>query len=206
MDKLKKQFIRIKDHDIRNVKDLMDSYGVNYFDSHTEADVLCAYLVKIGKADICMSDDMDMFLYGCPFVLRHFSLMNHTVILYDTKKILEELNMTDRHFCEIMVLSGTDYNMNSNTSLNETIRWFHQYKKYCSKQKEKNEKSLEFYVWLYKNTKYISDYHHLLKTYQLFQIENNKDLKQWDDLIIEKKTINLDKLKNIMKTEGFLFD
>jgi len=188
MEYLKRKFIRIKDEDIRIVKDLMDSYGVQYYVSHSEADTLCAYLVKIGKAAACMSDDMDMFLYGCPFVLRHLSLMNHTVIMYDTKKILNDLEMTQRHFCEIMVLSGTDYNMNSNTSLTETIKWFYEYKKYLSNN---SEKPLEFYVWLVKNTKYVSDFLHLLITYQLFQIDKNIDLKKWDDLNLETKSENI---------------
>jgi hypothetical protein len=88
-----------------------------------------------------MSDDMDMFLYGCPLVVRHISLMNHTAVLYDTEEILKELNITARHFCEIMVLSGTDYNINSNTTLYETMKWFRQYNNYCELQKEKNERT-----------------------------------------------------------------
>jgi len=205
MDNLKRQFIRIKQDDIRKVKILMDAYGVQYIESPAEADTVCAYLVKSGKANYCMSDDMDMFLYGCPFVVRHISLMNHTAVLYDTQEILKELNMTPRHFCEIMVLSGTDYNINSNATLYETLRLFRQYNNYREIQKEKNEKILEFYVWLVKNTKYVADYAKLLKTYMLFQIENNNNLKQLDNLKIENLPQDMDKLKEIMALDGFVF-
>ena len=205
MDNLKRQFIRIKQDDIRKVKILMDAYGVQYIESPAEADTVCAYLVKSGKANYCMSDDMDMFLYGCPFVVRHISLMNHTAVLYDTQEILKELNMTPRHFCEIMVLSGTDYNINSNATLYETLRLFRQYNNYREIQKEKNEKILEFYVWLVKNTKYVTDYAKLLKTYMLFQIENNNNLKELDNLKIENLPQDMDKLKEIMALDGFVF-
>jgi len=205
MDQLKRQFIRIKESDVRCVKDLMDAYGVHYFDSNAEADAVCAHLVNNGTAHACMSDDMDMFLYGCPIVIRHLSLMNHTVVTYETQKILSDLDMTDRHFREIMVLSGTDYNLYSNTSLTETINWFYEYKKYHITQTNNNTKPLEFYVWLVKNTKYVGDFGKLLRTYQLFQIENNNDLKRWDNLVIEPKTQDINKLKKIMNTEGFIF-
>jgi hypothetical protein len=205
MDQLKRQFIRIKESDVRSVKDLMDAYGVHYYDSHSEADTVCAHLVNNGTAYACMSDDMDMFLYGCPIVIRHLSLMNHTVVTYETSKILNDLEMSQRHFKEIMVLSGTDYNLHANTSLTETINWFYEYKKYYDSQISANVKPLEFYVWLVKNTKYVCDFAKLLRTYQLFQIENNDDLKQWDNLVIEPKNSDMEKLKNIMNMEGFIF-
>jgi 5'-3' exonuclease len=205
MDSLRRQFIRINQEDIRKVKTLMDAYGVQYVESPAEADVVCAYLVKSGKAHACMSDDMDMFLYGCPLVIRHISLKNHTAILYDTSEILTELDMTPRHFCEIMVLSGTDYNIDTNVSLYETLKWFRQYNNYREFQKQKNEKILEFYVWLVKNTKYISDFNKLLRVYSLFQIDNNNNLKQLDNLERIERNQDLNKLKEIMTREGFVF-
>jgi len=205
MDNLRRQFIRINQEDIRKVKILMDAYGVQYVESPAEADVVCAYLAKSGKAHACMSDDMDMFLYGCPLVIRHISLKNHTAILYDTNEILKELNMSSRHFCEIMVLSGTDYNINTNASLYETIKWYRQYNNYIEIQKQKDDKILEFYVWLVKNTKYISDFNKLLRIYSLFQIDNNNKLKQLDNLDYIEQNQDLNKLKEIMAMEGFVF-
>ena len=98
MEELKKQFIRIKDSELISVKKLMDSYGIMYFESRGEADQLCAYLVKHNYAWACISDDMDMFLYGCPRVLRHVNLIHHTATLYDTTRILKDLNMNLKPF------------------------------------------------------------------------------------------------------------
>ena len=74
MTNLKRQCIRIYDEDIIKIKELMDAYNVTYYESPNEADDLCVYLVKIEQAWGCMSDDMDMFVYGCSYVLRNLSL------------------------------------------------------------------------------------------------------------------------------------
>jgi hypothetical protein len=201
MDNLKRQMVKIRDEDIKNVKRLMDAYGVIYYDAPGEADRLCAYLLKNGKAWGCISDDMDMFLYGCKYVIRNVSLMNHTAIYYDTDKILSELDMTENRFCEIMVLSGTDYNINSNTCLNETIKWYYEYMKYANNVNN----PYGFYVWLLKNTKYITDYSRLINTYRIFQFNNNTDLENWDNIEVIEKELNNVALKEIMGKEGFVF-
>lgn len=201
LESLKRQFVRVREEDVNNVKKLMDAYGVVYYDAPGEADILCAYLLKIGKAWGCISDDMDMFLYGCPFVLRNLSLMNHTILLYDTTKILTELEMTEKQFCEIMVISGTDYNINTNTSLKETINWYYEYAKYLLTANN----PYGFYLWLLKNTKYITDYKKLLNIYQIFQFNNNTELENWKTLIVDEKPVNKDELRRIMEQEGFVF-
>ena len=201
MDNLKRQMVKIRDEDIKNVKRLMDAYGVIYYDAPGEADRLCAYLLKNGKAWGCISDDMDMFLYGCKYVIRNVSLMNHTAIYYDADKILSELDMTENRFCEIMVLSGTDYNINSNTCLNETIKWYYEYMKYANNVNN----PYGFYVWLLKNTKYITDYSRLINTYRIFQFNNNTDLENWDNIEVIENEINNVALKEIMGKEGFVF-
>jgi len=204
MEQLKKQFIRLREDDIKKIKNLFDAYGVSYHDAFGEADKLCAYFVNSGKAWGCFSDDMDMFLYDCPFVIRHMSLLNHTVILYDKELILTELNMNNKQFREIMVLSGTDYNINTNTNLYETLKWYNQYNKYASTCLKNNTLVNTFYVWLYKNTKYITDFNKLLKTYQLFNYTGS-DLEGWTHANNSEKVINMNEIKNIMKNEGFLF-
>lgn len=109
MDALKKKFIRIRDSDVLNVKKLIQSYGVQYMDASGEADELCAKLALKGKVYACVSEDMDMFVYGCPRVIRYLSLLNQSAIMYDMKGILSSLSMTMDEFRMICVISGTDY-------------------------------------------------------------------------------------------------
>jgi len=128
MDALKKKFIRIKDSDISLVKKLLTAYGVCYMDAHGEADVLCSVLCLKHKVYACVSEDMDLFVYGCPRVIRYMSLLNQTAIIYDMKKILECLDMTMDDFRGICVFSGTDYNTGGIKSLYNTLDYYKQYR------------------------------------------------------------------------------
>lgn len=196
MEKLKRTFVKINDEDVKRVKNLMDAFGVNYYDAPGEADQLCGYLVKKNKAWGCISDDTDMFLYGCNYILRNINLLKHTCILYDKVSILKDLEMSENIFCEIMILSGTDYNIHSKTSLKETIRWYYKYLDYYYRCKKENKIIPTFYTWLVQNTKYITDYNNLLRIYQIF---NNDDLKEWDNMEIPDKKMDLLLINEIMK-------
>lgn len=109
MRELKKQFVRLRDCDIVTVKELLVSFGFATIDAEGEADVLCASLSIKRRVDACLSDDTDMFVYGCPVVLRSLSLLNHTVIVYKTQDILKSLNLTQHEFKMLCVICGTDY-------------------------------------------------------------------------------------------------
>ena len=205
MNNLKRQFIRIYNEDIQKVKELMDAYNVTYFDSPNEADDLCVYMVKSGKAWGCMSDDMDMFVYGCPYIVRNLSLMNHTLMLYKTSNILQDLNLSEKEFREILTISGTDYNIYSTTSLSETLKWFHEYKKYKEKCATNNVKYYEFYIWLLKNTKYIKDYRELINIFCIFNGKNYVHYDRMSFVIPNEKGIDKTKLHTLMEMEGFVF-
>ena len=76
MEYLKRQFVQIKDEDIKSVKNLMDIYGISYCTATGEADQLCAYFMNTNQCWACISDDMDMFVYGCERVIRGIGLLN----------------------------------------------------------------------------------------------------------------------------------
>jgi len=115
MDQLKKQIVNINRDKIELIKSLIRAYGGTYYDAPGEADELCALLVLKKIVWACLSEDMDMFVYGCARVLRYFSLINHSIVLYNMKGILEDLSMSHTEFKEVCVLSGTDYNIHANT-------------------------------------------------------------------------------------------
>jgi len=112
MRELKKQFVRLRDCDIFHVKELLVSFGFATIDAEGEADVLCAKLTMKKRVDACLSDDTDMFVYGCPVVLRHISLLNHSVVSYDTREILKKLSLTQQELKMMCVVCGTDYTQN----------------------------------------------------------------------------------------------
>jgi len=199
MDLLKKKFIRISKTDIQNVKQLIIAYGATYYDAPCEADELCALLTIKEKVWACLSEDMDMFVYGCPRVIRYFSLLKHTVVLYNMKEILEKLNLKQKELREICVLSGTDYNIDNENSCNiyTTFKYFKIYK---------NENSSDnFYDWLIKTTDYIKDYELLKKINNIFDINDDYKIKLFENIKIVNGPILKNNLISILKSDGFIF-
>lgn len=188
--KLKKEFVRVRETDIKMVKNLLTHSGITWTDARGEADVLCAELVISGTAYACLSEDMDMFAYGCDRVLRHLSLSKHTVLLYDLKEILDQIQMTKCEFRQVLVLSGTDYNKNSATDLRESLKRFREYK-----SESHSLLNISFYEWL--KTK---DLEALNKTYKMFEL-----MPMNNDFIIENSPKNENEIKKIMELEGFIY-
>ena len=202
MVQLKKQFVQINKEKIEIVKALIRAHGATYYDAPGEADELCALLVIKKKVWACLSEDMDLFVYGCTRVLRYFSLISHTVVLYYTKGILDELKKSQKEFKEICVLSGTDYNINVNgnndkVNLKQTIKYFNKFK-------ESN--TCDFYYWLKENTIYITDIELLNKINNMFTLDTvNDKLHVFNNIKIVNGPIMQDEIKNIMKEEDFIF-
>lgn len=192
---LKKKFIRLKRDDIIKVQNLMDAFGITYIEAEGEADILCAKIVQKKYAYACLSEDMDLFVYGCPKVLRYLSLINETVVLYSLNNILEDLDITFKEFKEICIISGTDYNIDNKTNLYKTIDLFKQFKK--------SNVSTDFYTWIDNTTDYISNLYELYNIYHMFQTDSI-NLKQYK-LNYTVKQINKSRIEEIMKPEGFIF-
>lgn len=202
MDMLKKRFISINKNDIENVKILIRSCGATYYDAPGEADELCAMLTIRNKVWACLTEDMDMFVYGCTRVIRYLSLLNHTAVLYDVNGILNNLGITQKELREICVLSGTDYNLecrDTKNKLNDTLKIFKKY--------HKSKSSLSFYEWLNETNKnYIKNYDLLKKIYDIFDLNTNHfGIKIFENIKISNGPIINEEVKNILKTDGFLF-
>lgn len=190
MNKLKKQFIRIKDQDILSVKNLISCFGVEYIEAEGEADVLCAQMVLSNKAWACLSDDMDLFVYGCNRVLRYISLMNHTIIYYNFDNILNDLNININEFRSIIALSGTDYNIEQNFNIKTIYNIFLKYKKLAIKE--------EFIEWIDK--KYIKNKEKILESIEIFS--NLENINIFNYVTSQKNT---NKLIEFLIPYNFIF-
>lgn len=109
MDSLRKQFIRIRKTDIAEVKLLIQNFGMSYINADGEADVICATLELKNKVYAVLSEDMDLFGYGCKRILRYFSLIRHSCVLYDVEQITKHINMSNNLFEMLCYVSGNDY-------------------------------------------------------------------------------------------------
>jgi flap endonuclease-1 len=192
---LKKQTIKIQEYHVRKMKRLLNSMGIQYIEAEGEADTVCTELVLSNKAYACMSEDMDMLLYGCTRIIRQSCFVNHSAILYDTSKILDELNISLCMFREMVILSGTDYNK-SIMELHDAYNLYLQYKNM--------EQQMSFYDWIHKeHSKYEINIENLDKTVRLFELsmENTNNIEIIDYANSMK---NPDELQIILQEAGFI--
>jgi len=229
MEKLRRQFIRIHPNDIKEVKTLMDLYGVEYVDAEGEADKICVKMVMDKTAWACVSDDMDMFVYGCKRVIRNMNLLQHTAIYYNLDNILRDLQLPLQDFREIMILSGTDYNLHQKITLHKSLKYYQDYKQSINgfsdclitnddrrfvdftysrgleKSTHDEGQSPElFYEWLSKN--HMSNAEALYQIYNMFIMESNNDVDQTKYVMIKsKKTVHWVKLREFLTCYGFVF-
>jgi 5'-3' exonuclease len=108
LELLKKQCTKINITDVANVKELMDKIGAKYTVAPFEADEVCAKL-SVEKKLYCMSDDMDMLVYGCNRVLRNVNFDTKTATLYKLDDMLDYLQLSYEDFKRLCIVSGTDY-------------------------------------------------------------------------------------------------
>jgi 5'-3' exonuclease len=211
MNSLKKKFVYMNKNKINKIKLLFDYYGMTYIDAPGEADQLCAWFVINQFAWACLSDDTDMFVYGCNRVLRYFSLINHTALLYDYNNILKELKVQHDVFKEICVLSGTDYAEGVGAGSLNIIKIMQLYKNYSSCKVD-----MTFCDWISVNSNIQINRDLLAKIKGMFDI-TKLDMSGLDGLTeldglymdmgmgVSNKKIEKSELYNLLKEDGFLF-
>lgn len=204
----KRKCVRLRKSEIERVKHLLTLCGVTWYQAEGEADELCARLVIKKRAWACMSEDMDMFVYGCPRVLRCFDLYQGTCLLYDTNAILKSLGRTMREFREICVVSGSDYNVGpqDNLSLHDVITRFDEFKSDKKKVEdfEKRTTHENFYDWLGETGDYKSNIYQLYVADLVFDTSTTS-LTRYDTNPIANQEIQHAELKTFLWQYNFVF-
>jgi 5'-3' exonuclease len=203
LNELKRKCIKLHTNDIIIVKQLLDACGAKYIDAPGEADELCAYMVIKNLAYACISEDMDMFIYGCPRVLRYLSLFKKTCIMYNFKSIMENLGVSPYDFKQICIISGTDYNINRIPFYN-VITY---YKKFIIHKRKMNNSPIFIHWFLNNNNKKytidsLDNINHIM---QMFNVKKNLYLKPYDKISFNKTNTDDNMIKNILIKDGFIF-
>jgi len=193
LDILRKQFITVTKEDIKNVKELLDVYGMVYVSAKREADELCGALNNDVYA--CLTEDTDIMVYGCKRIFRYFSLMKHTVVVYDMTLIQNNLNMTLSDFQELCICAGNDY-IKSKKNIFYYYELFKQYRKTPT----------GFLDWLLQK-RYISlqEYHQRREIYDIYTFKTHDPFEDVPYTLIKNKYVNYQKLLKILETAGFIF-
>jgi len=197
MENLKKRFIRVKNNDIRDVQEMMNYFNILYVEANGEADELCAKLCVSGLADACLSDDMDMFAYGCPKILRNLNMVKHNVQCYDYVKIINELQIRSDNMKDILILSKNDYNTDNSSDLYETLKWHNEWRA--------AKTDINFIEWLYTTTKYIKDYEQVVKIRMIFTLDEHIEMNVNNMLSNKSSIIDKKGLAGFLHNHGFIF-
>jgi flap endonuclease-1 len=194
---IKQKTTKITKTHIANVKELIYAFGCIWIDAVGEADQLCAFLVNGGHAYGCLSDDMDMLLYGCPIIIRCFNLYDSTITIYNTENILKDLNMDLTHLRKIIILTGTDYNKNIHNISIDLYESIDFYRKFAEQSEE-----TDFYGWIQKYfPDHIKNIDRLDFVYKLFMLSDF----HFEYLPNNTKSIDYKKIQDLLEPEGFIF-
>lgn len=112
--KLSLQTINITNNDCKKLQHYFDSINIPYIVSPCESDVLCAKLVQSGYADACMSEDMDILIYGCNILIKSHGGKYY---IYQYDNIIKTLDISTNQLCKFATLLGSDYSRSANSRL-----------------------------------------------------------------------------------------
>lgn len=193
MNTLQRKFIYVDALVVKQVKALLDAYGIKYIQAHGEADGLCAALVKKNMAYACFSEDTDLFAYGCPRVLKYLSLLHHTVVMHELPTICNDLSMNFDDFQTMCILAGTDYNESE-------LNIFYIYTLF---QKYTQTSDTNFLEWL--RQRYISSQTYVsVQDISSIYITQGM-LAQEKYKCIQNSAIDKFALQQILQSDGFIF-
>lgn len=103
-------FITIEDRN--NIVNLLLSMGCLVVQAKGEAEKLAAYHTNQGKVFATLSEDTDLYLYGCKVIMTSINFKKRTATMVAFQDILQSLKMTKEQFITLCILSGNDYNNN----------------------------------------------------------------------------------------------
>lgn len=103
---LKRSNIKITKEDLDEIISITQSLGVPCIRANGEADSLIGKLYENKSIDACLSEDMDILIFGCRKMIK-FS--NKKIYEYDLDFILFRLGITYNDFLDMCILFGCDY-------------------------------------------------------------------------------------------------
>lgn len=106
--KIEKQTLPILPQYTTIARDFIEVLGFDHYLAKGEAEALCASMCIEGSVDAVVTEDGDVFAYGCPYLLCKWTRGQCDAIALD--EILEGLGLDFPTFRDFCIMSGCDYN------------------------------------------------------------------------------------------------
>ena len=181
---LRRKFVKVTVVETAIVKELLDFYNMSYIQAPNESDELCCKLVNIGKVFACLSNDMDMFIYGCKRIIRNYNSKYQTIDYYDFKNIKEGMNISLVSFKYLSILSNLKNNIYNN------------YQTYCN-YKDNDIKSSFLQYLLDEDIILKNEFINIENTYKFYDLKNSNVLNKCRYVLIKKpcRTFSINYIK-----------
>jgi hypothetical protein len=208
MNNLRKRSIRVRQEDIAALKSLMDTMNVYYCDAPYEADIVCAYHVLKKDAWACVSDDMDMFVYNCPRVLREWDIKQECTIMYNFDLIKQDIRLPSIYVRPLLLFVGNDYLSYPTYSMNMMMKWYHTYENensFSCENRKRTSKDVDHFInWMVFNGNIRADHAiQIQKICSMFEVPEHMILKK--PLPTTTCSISYAPLSKIMAQYGYVF-
>ena len=204
---LERKMTRLTRLDTENAKRLLGLCGATVVQAEGEADQICALYVIKGKAYACLSEDTDMFVYGCPRVLKCMNLLYCTVKLYNLKHILRNMHISIDEFKDICILADNEHVcVNQKTlSISHVVVLFNTYKNV--KGGQSGQSSQNFHDYLHEKN-IITDMDSIDNAKKNYTL-NDADIDRCcvdtpNDIVVFNKKTRV-KLHEFLKSYNFIF-
>tara|TARA_B100000902_G_C27229097_1_gene873832 strand:+ start:368 stop:1300 length:933 start_codon:yes stop_codon:yes gene_type:complete len=171
----KKDFAKLKDYRIKqifisdaNIKTIQSYFienKIKYLKADQESDEICYKYTKNNTAELCLSEDTDIIVYGCQYMLWNLNIDTGACDLYDLKNILTALNVTLDDLQQISALTMLESKKISNIYYIFNNHYY--YKLDQKTQKNTGQTPNNFIWWFCKihniNNSYYDTYNNYLK-------------------------------------------
>ena len=154
-----------------------------------------------------MSEDTDLFAYGCNKIMKSVNIYNGNFIMYNIDSILHFYNMDNEEFKTVCTLSSNDY-----SSLNKKhfIHYFNLFKRYEADEISMNNNKFKshdntFMEWL-TNMSYINntDIAEYKKNKDMYNLKTKNIMSNYKYIMIRNKPYDRNKI-NILKIDRKMY-
>ena len=182
---MKRKIVKVTQAETKIVKNILDNYGMKYIVSPYESDELCCKLVNTNKVFACMSEDMDMFLYGCRRVIRMYNNETNYIFMYNMRNILNHMNISIKSFKYLSFLGNI-----KNMPKDKNIFYYH---KIIEKYGENN-----FITYLINNNIITNEQMEIIdKKMKTYDLNNSDVLSKCNYILITRSKINLNEINKL---------
>lgn len=94
--------------EVNRLREMIQAVGITVLVAEHDGEALCSFLSASGRVEAVLSNDSDVFFFGCTRLLCKFT--HEGAYAIDRDEMLSTLNLTREQFTDLCLLCGTDFN------------------------------------------------------------------------------------------------